>query len=604
MTSEPSGAEHAVAHRTDSAWSAAATPPANRAGPTTELGEELVLARAEVQRYRALFENLPDAAFSLDAAGRITDANAACARLRGVSAAALTGASLAEVVAAEDAERTARHVAATLGGATQTWNADVVHASGRRSCAEMTAIPMRAGGAVVGAYGVARDVTIHRVMEERLVHQASHDPLTGLANRVTFRERVERAMQRRAHAPEGADVAVLFVDLDDFKTVNDSLGHAEGDRVLEAAAARLLTATRGCDLVARLGGDEFGVLVDGMGERRDVASLVSDVHALLSAPVSLDGREVVLGASVGLAHARDARTADELLRNADAAMYRAKAGGKSRHAEFDPSMHEAALERLELAADLRHAAERGQLRLLFQPVVALDSAAVVGAESLVRWEHPTRGLIAPATFIPLAEETGAILDVGLWVLREACAQLARWRGLAGARGAFVLSVNVSGRQLDDPGFVEHVRAALADAGAPASQLVLEITESVIMRRPEDTLATLHELKALGLRLAIDDFGTGYSSLSYIQRFPVDVLKIDRSFVSGVARGGNEEELTRAIVALGGALGLRTVAEGIEDDAQRAALARLGCTLGQGFLFARPMDAAAFETMAAASPSGR
>jgi diguanylate cyclase (GGDEF)-like protein/PAS domain S-box-containing protein len=567
-----------------------------------ELAAELVLARAEIQRYRALFENLPDAAFSLDAAGHVTDANLACARLRGIDGPALVGVPLAEVVAPEDAALTVQHVAATLRGSTQTWNADVVHTSGRRSCTEITAIPMRSGGAVVGVYGVARDVTIHRVMEERLVHQAFHDPLTGLANRVLFRDRVERAMTRATGDAEF--VAVLFVDLDDFKTVNDSLGHAEGDRVLEVAATRLLKATRGYDLVARLGGDEFGVLLEGLKSPEDTADVVARVQQSLSAPLTLGEREVALGASLGVAHGRDATTADELLRNADVAMYRAKAAGKGVHAEFDPSMHVAALERLELAADLRHAVERDELRLLYQPVVALESGTVIGAEALLRWQHPRRGLVSPLTFIPLAEETGTILDIGLWVLRTACAQLACWHDTVPSGRTITVGVNVSGRQLEEPAFVDLVAETLRSTGARAEQLVLEITESVIMRRADETLATLHALKGLGVKLAIDDFGTGYSSLSYIQRFPVDVLKIDRSFVDGVARGGSESALARAMVALGGVLGLRTVAEGIEHAEQRDALRAIGCQLGQGFLFARPVGVGEFEALLGRTVDGR
>ena len=464
-------------------------------------------------------------------------------------------------------------------------------------------------------------------MEEQLAHQAFHDPLTGLANRLLFRDRVERALTRAslppslggtpvsgvltiesaAHAPgdaptlQGRHLAVLFIDLDDFKTINDSLGHAEGDRLLEEVAARLLKATRGFDLVARLGGDEFGVLLEGMMRETDAQSVIDRIKSSLNRPIVLGDREVIVGASLGVAHARDATSADELLRNADVAMYQAKTAGKGRHAEFDHAMHAAAVARLELVADLRFAVDRDELRLMYQPVVELATGTVVGAEALVRWERPKHGLVPPLSFIPLAEETGLIVPIGRWVLREACQQLARWRASLPGGESLTMNVNVSGRQLDDPAFAADVRAVLAETKVPAHLITLEITESVLMQRAEGVLAALHALKAIGVSLAIDDFGTGYSSLGYLQRFPVDVLKIDRAFVDGVARGGSNAALARTIVALGDALGLRAVAEGVEQEVQQTALAALGCRLGQGYLFARPLLPADFVKRFAANP---
>ena len=570
---------------------------------------ELQHARAEAARFRSLFDHHPDAAFALDPAGILTAVNAACTDLTGLPAARLVGTPFADLVDPDGRALTASRMDAVLAGAPRVWDVDIVHANGRRSCAQVTAVPMLIDGEVRGVHGIARDITIHRVMEEQLTHQAFHDALTGLANRVLFRERAERSLLRaaRTRGGEGPEefVAVLFLDLDDFKAVNDSLGHAEGDRLLESVAARLLKATRGCDTVARLGGDEFAVLLDGMASPDDAAAVVQRIAAAVRVPVALEARELTVTCSVGLAHARGGDTADELLRNADVAMYRAKAAGKGRHAVFEPAMHAAVVARIQLEADLRRALARGELSLAYQPLVELGGGCLTSLEALVRWRHPACGLVAPGQFIPVAEEMGLIVELGRWVLRTACAQLADWDAALGPGVVPSVSVNVSGRQLDDPGFVRDVAAALADAPLAAGRLTLEVTESVIMREPDVTLARLHALKALGVRLAVDDFGTGSSSLSYLQRFPVDALKIDKSFVDGVARGGSDAALARTIIALAEMLGIRSVAEGIERDDQRAQLVALGCQVGQGYLFARPLTpaevASAYAPAAAAHP---
>ncbi|CAA9339079.1 MAG: diguanylate cyclase/phosphodiesterase (GGDEF & EAL domains) with PAS/PAC sensor(s), partial [uncultured Gemmatimonadaceae bacterium] len=580
-----------------------AAPPAP-AGDREAMLRELAHARAEAARFRSLFDHHPDAAFALDPAGVLTAVNVACTELTGLPAARLVGTPFAELVDPDGRALTAARMAAVLAGAPHVWDVDILHANGRRSCTQVTAVPMVVDGAVRGVHGIARDITIHRVMEEQLTHQAFHDALTGLANRVLFRERAERSLLRAARARAGdgppEHVAVLFLDLDDFKAVNDSLGHAEGDRLLESVAARLLKVTRGCDTVARLGGDEFAVLLDGMAGPDDAAAVVQRITAAVRVPVALEARELTVTCSVGLAHARDGDTADELLRNADVAMYRAKAAGKGRHAVFEPAMHAAVVARIQLEADLRRALARGELSLVYQPLVELDGGRLTGLEALVRWRHPARGLVAPGQFIPLAEETGLVVELGRWVLRAACAQLAAWDAALGAGAAPGVSVNVSGRQLDDPAFVGDVAAALADAALAPGRLTLEVTESVLMREPDVTLARLHALKALGVSLAVDDFGTGYSSLSYLQRFPVDALKIDKSFVDGVARGGSDAALARTIIALAEMLRIRSVAEGIEREDQRAQLAALGCQVGQGYLFARPL--APDEVVSAVAPA--
>jgi diguanylate cyclase (GGDEF)-like protein/PAS domain S-box-containing protein len=446
-------------------------------------------------------------------------------------------------------------------------------------------------GRIVAGVAVAEDVTQRRRLEGQLAHQAFHDPLTGLANRALFRNRVEHALAQAHRAPGG--VVVLFLDLDDFKAVNDSLGHGEGDQLLVQVAARLLGTTRGCDTVARLGGDEFAVLlqdaVDG-----DAHIVANRILSSLTRPVLVGARELSVGASIGIAVARREDGTEELLRNADLAMYQAKARGKGMYEVFAPPMYEAVRDRVSLQADLHHALERREFRLVYQPLVELATERVVGVEALVRWDHPTRGAVSPATFIPLAEESGIILPLGRWVLDEACRQAAAWqrRGV----GAPYVAVNISGRQLQHPQLVADVATALGDAGLEPGALLLEITEGVVMHDTEASLRRLHDLKEIGVRLAIDDFGTGYSSLSYLQRFPMDVLKIDKAFVDDVALGGSRAALARTIVALGETLSLHTVAEGIETPEQSAALVAMGCRVGQGYWFARPVPAPEITAM--------
>jgi diguanylate cyclase (GGDEF)-like protein len=394
---------------------------------------------------------------------------------------------------------------------------------------------------------------------------------------------------------------VFYIDLDDFKDVNDGLGHEAGDQLLVAAAGRLLSATRGCDTVARLGGDEFAILLRGVRDASDAVVVAERVARAMAMPFRVRGSEARVGASIGIALGRDAAEADDLLRSADLALYAAKHAGKHRYVVFESSMRTAALERIALEADLRGALERGELLLHYQPIVRLDTQEVVGAEALVRWRHPLRGLVPPMEFIPVAEATGMIVPIGRWVLEEACRQAALWRRDRDADDApFRIAVNISAWQVQHSGLVDDVRAALAHNELPASALTLEITESVMLTDTEVTLARLHALKEIGVSLAIDDFGTGYSSLAYLHRFPVDVLKIDKAFVDGVGEASHDPTLLRAIVAIGEALRLPMVAEGIERPAQVDGLRFLGCDLGQGYHFARPLPADQLTAMLAAA----
>ena len=433
----------------------------------------------------------------------------------------------------------------------------------------------------------------NRALEAKLVHQAFHDSLTGLANRALFRDRVDHALARSAR---GERVALLFLDLDNFKSVNDTLGHVEGDRLLQIVATRLLHAARGGDTVARIGGDEFAILLEDVPQLDHAMVVVTRLMESMRQPVPLQGREITITTSIGIVHAAGAEHVDELMRNADVAMYRAKEDGKNRHAVFEPGMYAALIERLELEADLRHAVDRGELRVLYQPIVQLETGSVTGVEALARWQHPRRGMDSAATFIPLAEETGLIVSIGRWVRAEACRQGRRWQLAADNGWVPTMSVNVSARQLQEASFANDVAVILAETQFPSDRLILEITESALMSHTSPVLDRLHELKALGLRLAIDDFGTGYSNLSYLQQFPVDILKIDKSFVTDLATKNGQAALASTIVGLASTLNLNTVAEGVEHADQRTQLLALGCRYGQGYLFAKPIDADAISAL--------
>ncbi|MHB8574324.1 MAG: putative bifunctional diguanylate cyclase/phosphodiesterase [Dehalococcoidia bacterium] len=422
-----------------------------------------------------------------------------------------------------------------------------------------------------------------------LARAATHDALTGLPNRVLFLDRLDQALGRAQRT--GDPVAVLFVDLDDFKVVNDSLGHEVGDRLLQIVAERLQRNLRMGDTAARLGGDEFTVVLSMVAHEVEAAEVAERLRSAMQQPVEVAGHLLVPNASIGVACARAGNISSEsLLRQADLAMYQAKSRGKARSACYREGMNTAAVERHTLETELRQALAAGQLRLHYQPILCLASGRMVEVEALVRWQHPERGLLPPAVFIPLAEETGLIVPLGHWVLREACRQASRWRAEQ-PETPLVMSVNLSARQFQHLTLVEDVAAVLAETGLPPCRLKLEITESAVMVDAGHAVETLLQLKQMGVLLAIDDFGTGYSSLSYLKRFPVDTLKVDRSFVDGLASDPNDAAIVRSIVALAKSLNLAVTAEGIETREQLALLSELGCDQGQGYLFARPLPAA-------------
>jgi diguanylate cyclase (GGDEF)-like protein/PAS domain S-box-containing protein len=443
-------------------------------------------------------------------------------------------------------------------------------------------------GEPAGMIAVAADITGRKRLEKQLRHQAFHDPLTGLPNRALFHDRLEHALARIAR--HGGLLGVLLLDLDGFKTVNDSLGHAAGDELLGVVAKRLRAAVRPSDTVARLGGDEFVVLVEDASHAGEADAVAERLLATLAEPVTLAGRDTPIsaGASVGIVTTNGSAPGGDLLRDADIAMYLAKGqGGGWRR--FEPTMRAAAVQRIELEADLRRAVQHGEFTLRYQPIVELDSGRLSGVEALVRWQHPTRGLLAPGSFIPLAEETGLLLPIGRWVLRHACQQVRAWQATIPGHRQLGISVNLSAVELAQPNLVAEVAQALAEAGLQAQHLTLELTESLLVDDTDTTVAKLNALKALGVQLAIDDFGTGYSSLAYLRRLPIDILKIDKVFVDAVANDTEASALAQAIIKLAATLRLTPVAEGIEHADQLQRLRELRCHYGQGYHFAKPLD---------------
>jgi diguanylate cyclase (GGDEF)-like protein/PAS domain S-box-containing protein len=544
--------------------------------------------RQSEARFRSLVAHSSDLITVLDADGIVTYQSPSIERVLGYSVEEVEGKRFDRLLSETDRPLLEQLISldGTGEGEGPTIECSVSHRDGASLLFEVQHTDLLHDEHVRGIVLNSRDISERKAFEDQLAHQAFHDPVTALANRALFSDRVEHALMR---AQRGVpDIAVMFIDLDDFKTVNDSLGHAAGDEVLREVGRRLRIAVRPTDTVARFGGDEFAVLLDGVTGSADAADAAARILRALDTPVEIDGKRVFPRASVGICLVgEDLETpeAAELLRNADVAMYMAKRDSKGSYRVFEPTMHERVVERLELRSDLQHALTLEQLELHYQPVVRLAGRKILGVEALVRWNHPARGIIPPIQFIPVAEETGLIVPMGRWILESACRQGVEIRRLFPRDEPLTMSVNLSVRQLQSETLVTDVRNALEVTGLPASGLVLEITESLMLTDTEFALQQLHDLKDLGIRLAMDDFGTGYSSLSYLSRFPVDILKMDRSFV------GSEDNaaLTSAIIALGASLSLEVVAEGIELPEQAQTLEHLGCELGQGYLFAKPMD---------------
>ena len=536
----------------------------------------------------------PDAMLRLDRGGRILAANAGDRALLVLDPAQLIGRPVVEVTPPAFAEPILQHVARALDSRVmQTFEyQDGVHDF------ETRVVAAGCDDVLV----IVRNNTERKALERQLAHQAFHDPLTGLPNRALFTDRLEHALTR---APRrGVLVAVLFLDLDRFKAVNDSLGHDVGDQLLVGIAGLLRACVRGGDTVARLGGDEFTVLLEDLAAPGDASHVAERIMAAMQKPFALGGQELSVSASLGVALSTGHGTPDELLRDADAALYRSKNRGKARYEVFDATMQARAVERVRLENDLRHGIERGDLRVYYQPMVDLATGRIAGVEALARWQHPTRGFLPPDDFIPLAEESSLILPLSRWVLAESCRQAAAWTARYPNQPPVVVSVNLSVRQFQHPALAEEVRRALRESALDPRCLQLEITESMMMETGEATGAILRDLKALGVRLSIDDFGTGYSNLGYLKRFPVDSVKIDRSFVAGLGRAGEGDgNVVQALVGLAHSLGMSVVAEGVETPAQRDELRAAGCELGQGYYFSRPLPAGGVEALFALKPEG-
>ncbi len=547
-------------------------------------------------RFGSLVEHASDVVAVVNEDGEITFESPSVTRVLGYRRGALIGTRLEKLIHEDDQAATLtilEEVLESRGPTPTPVQFRCRHRDGSWIDVETTFTNLLDDPTVGGVVLNARDVTEQVALQGQLTHQAFHDPLTDLANRALFRDRVEHTLARRP-GPEHS-IAVLFLDIDDFKTVNDSLGHSAGDKLLVELAERIRSSARAGDTAARLGGDEFAVLLE---DPKDAEAVATRISGALGDPFVIDDKEVFVTVSVGISISELAHGgADELLRNADAAMYVAKSRGKGRSIVFHPAMHQRALRRLDLEAELRRAIDRQEFRLHYQPLVKLDSGEIVGFEALVRWVHPERGLIGPAEFISVAEDTGLIRPIGRWVVHEATRQVSMWQAKYGQQ-RLGMSINLSAQELSARGLIDDIRHALAESGVDPATIVFEMTEGVLMTDTKATIAKLDELKRLGVRLAVDDFGTGFSSLSYLRGFPIDSIKIAKPFLDGIPEGEQETALVRGIVELGHNLELEVVAEGVERTEQWDTLRDMGCDVVQGYLLARPQGTERIEQLVA------
>jgi len=552
--------------------------------------------REAQERFRSAFEHAPIGMALAATDGELFRVNRALARMLGRAEDELLGVSIFDLTHPEDQPSIRDHLDRLVAGEIGSYQIEqrYLHTDGREVWTAISASLVRdPAGTPMYVVHQIEDITARRRDGERLAHQAIHDPLTGLPNRLLFVDRLRRALaeDRQGHT------AVLFLDLDHFKVINDSLGHSAGDRLLVTIADRLRTAVRPNDTVARFGGDEFTVLCQSVPDERVANEIADRIATAVSKPVHLSEGEVFVTVSVGIAlSGGEMETTETLLRNADAAMYGAKEHGRARVELYATGSRDHAVSYLRTGNELHRALERGELRVFYQPIMSLETTRISGFEALVRWEHPERGLVGPDQFIPLAEETGLVVPIGSWVLEQACRQAAAWHG----SGAPVsISVNLSPRQLAEPTLRDDIAAVLDRTAIDPDRVWLEITESTLMRDAESAVSVLHALRALGVHLAVDDFGTGYSSMTYLKRFPVESLKVDRSFVDGLGREPEASAICTAVVSLAHALGMGAVAEGVETPQQLAALRTLGCEFAQGYLFGRPSPAERFGIRASA-----
>ncbi|HYP01338.1 MAG TPA: EAL domain-containing protein [Pyrinomonadaceae bacterium] len=556
-----------------------------------QVQQHMIALRDSEERFRNAFDyaTIGMAVVALD--GSWLQVNRSLCEIVGYSETELLRGNFADITHKDDLGVVLGHIEQLANGNLNSYQAEqrYTHKRGHDVCILLGASVVHdTQGAPLHLIFQIQDITNRKRAEEQLLYDAFHDALTGLPNRALFADHVKMAIQR-ARRNSGKLFSILFLDLDRFNVVNDSLGHLVGDRLLVDIARRLETCLRPGDTVARLGGDEFTILLEDLEDVCDAVEVAMRVQEAVSQPYQIEGHDVFTTASIGIAPSSgNYDNAEEILRDADTAMYRAKSLGKNRHEVFDKVMHDRAMRLLQLETDLRRAVEREEFSLNYQPIISLETGKIAGFEALVRWNHPADGFISPAEFIPIAEETGLIIPLGTWVLREACRQMRAWMRADELQRPLTISVNLSSKQFTQPDLIEQVAAILRETELPATCLKFEITESMVMENVETAIHMLSELRALGVELSIDDFGTGYSSLSYLHRFPINTLKIDRSFVMRMTDNAENGEIVRTIITLARSLDMNVVAEGVETQAQLEQLRMLDCDFGQGYIFSRPV----------------
>ncbi|MBV9865687.1 MAG: EAL domain-containing protein [Abitibacteriaceae bacterium] len=564
----------------------------------TERKQAQAALQASEERFRTIVTTTREGIWLLDEQAHIIYANGTLSELLGYEWAELQGRTPLDFLDAADHIEAETHFKRCAEGIAEQHDFGFRRKDGSTFWTILSSSPLFDNeGRFIGALGMLTDITQRKQAEQQLVYNALYDELTGLPNRALFRDRLERAFTH-AKRHENYLFAVLFLDFDGFKVINDSLGHTMGDQLLVAIAERLQTCLRTADTVARMGGDEFTILLDSIEDLSEATQVAERVQTAMRQPFDLDGQQVFAPVSTGIAlYTPSYDYPEHLLRDADTAMYRAKAQGRARYEIFNVDMHAQAMHRLQIENELHRAIEQQEFVLCYQPIVSLATGKITGFEALVRWQHPQRGLLSPLEFVPVAEETGRIVAIDQWVLRTACHQMRRWHdAIAQDKTPLTISINLSSRHFSTPNLVEQVQEILTETGLPSTALKLEITESAIMDNAESAILTLRKLSELGIQLGMDDFGTGYSSLSYLHRFAFDVLKVDRSFISHMTTAERNLEIVQAIVSLANSLRIDVVAEGVETADQLAHLRNLRCEYGQGYFFSKPLDLQSAEAL--------
>ncbi|MBL0385757.1 EAL domain-containing protein [Tumebacillus sp. ITR2] len=536
------------------------------------------------QLYRSLFEHNQDAVYTMDIDGRFLTSNPACERVMGYSLEALQSKGYANIIVPEDIELVVQNFRSAVQGEATEFECRTLKPDGGCNDFLVKFVPMYINGEIVGVYGIGKDITKQKLADERVRKMAFYDVLTDLPNRVLFEQRLDQELERAR--TRGQMLAVMFFDLDRFKFINDTFGHGIGDRLLQAVSERLMTTVEADAIFSRISGDEFTALLPNVKDVQEVTEAAQQVIQTLQRPFVLDGNEIFITSSIGISlYPNDGSGAEQLVRHADTAMYRAKENGRNNYQLFQSAMNKQVTERLALEHDLRKALEREEFVVYYQPQVNSSTGIVFGLEALVRWQHPTRGMVSPAEFIPLAEESGLIVPIGEWVLRKSCEQVKSWqRVFPNLRAA----VNLSARQFQSDDLVETVARVLRETELDAHCLDLEITESTTMHNVDRAISTMHGLKQLGIQISLDDFGTGYSSLSYLKHFPIHMLKIDRSFVRDITTDEDDASIVASVIAMAHSLNLHVIAEGVETEEQLGYLMERGCDQMQGYLFSPPL----------------